>query len=257
MKCKGIDRSKDADSERIEKSVSVRDSPDDASYGEYHSPEQKNTVRNLRTKAAQEELAKRQERRRKKLQRYPYPESARGLPAEQISRTSPLYFALRWESYVAIAAFILVMTYFPWTLVGDWGVVRVLVVAMEQLIASIDQLPEQARNLPVDASKAQLSMIHIAGAVTVVYRLLTQCPTMYREVETRRYFIAFIVLGLSGLFFTLFNFLWPGHFPEGKEYEGHESLLQVSIFYTMIWFFQFTLLSWSWSHLQKWISRVK
>jgi hypothetical protein len=206
---------------------------------------------------SQDDSSYAQGRRRKKKHRYPLPESARGLTAEQVARTSPLYFVLRWETYVAITAFVLAITYFPWVWVADWGVMRVLVVAMEQLVASIDKLPAQARNLPVDASKAQLSIIHIVGAVTLIYRLCTQRPTMYREAENWRYFNGFLVCGVFGLFFSVFTFLWPGYFPEGEGYEWHESILQVSGFYTVVWFFQFTLISWAWSYLQKLIIRFK
>lgn len=136
-----------------------------------------------------------QVRRRGKKHRYPLPESARGLTAEQVARTSPLYFVIRWKTYVAIAAFVLAVTYFPWVWVADWGVIRVLVVAMEQLIASIDKLPTEARNLPVDASKAQLSFIHFVGIVTLFYKLYTQPLTFYREAENWRYVMGFLPLG--------------------------------------------------------------
>jgi len=198
-----------------------------------------------------------QVRRRGKKHRYPLPESARGLTAEQVARTSPLYFVIRWETYVAIVAFVLAVTYFPWVWVADWGVIRVLVVAMEQLIASIDKLPAEARNLPVGASKAHLSFIHFVGIVTLFYQLYTQPLTFYREAENWRYVVGFLALGLGSLLFSVFIFFWPGHFPKGKEYEWHESLLQVSCTYTVIWFFQVTQTNWSWTYLKTLISRSK
>ncbi len=187
--------------------------------------------------------------------RYPLPESARGLTVEQISRTSPFYFVLRWESYVAMVAFVIAMTYFPWVWIAEWGVVRVLVVTMEQLIASIDKLPAAARNLPIDESKAHLSIIHFTCMVTLIYRISTQRRTLYRELETWRFFLSFLMLSFSWMFFGAITFFWEGYFRPGIGYWWHENLLEVSSFHTTLWLTQLLTLSWAWSYLQKMISR--
>lgn len=253
MKPEDNDKSLNPESIKLKKtnkkSLPLKGFLDEPDHWKSYTLEQKKKARKSREKieSATQVLSVEKGRGR----RPPLPESARGLTVEQISRTSPVYFVLRWESYVAIVAFVIAMTYFPWGWVADWGVVRVLVVAMEQLIASIDKLPAAARNLPVDESKAHLSIIHFTCMVTLIYRVFTQRPTLYREIETWRFFVGFLMFGFGWMFFASFPFFWQGYFRPGIGNWWHESLLEVSGFHTALWLFQLLMLSCSLSFLKQ------
>ncbi len=194
---------------------------------------------------------------KKPRRRPPLPEYARDMTLDEINRSVPLYFLMRWEFYLALVAFVLFAAYFPWSWVADWGIVRVLVAAMERIVPSIAGLPSEARHLPREASKAQLSFIHFCCAVTFTYKMITQRAAVWRVASKARFLVGSTAASTLGSMFVYLIFFWTGHFNHGAADGWHGSRLEVAGCHTAFWLLLTLAFSMAWSGLQEVIRQLK
>ncbi len=172
------------------------------------------------------------------MARAPIPEYARNMTWAEIRRRGPGYELSRWEFYVGLAAFVLFAAYFPWPWIADWAVVQAFVAVMGSIVPLIDGLSPEYRQLPVAASKAQLSFIHFIGGAMVICQLVTQKRWVFRDVRTWRFYSMAISAFVLSLLFVYFLFFWDGSLDSGSEElaSWHDSRLEIVFLYTLMWF---------------------
>lgn len=192
-----------------------------------------------------------------KKKKRPLPPHARHLSTAELNRTFCWYFLMRWEFYLALVSFVLFAAYFPWPWVADWSAVKALVAVMERIVPSIDGLPQEARHLPLAASKAQLSFIHFCGAVGFVYKLITQRPAIWREGSKFRFIGGAVCASILAAYWVHAIFFWHGHFNHGPEQGWHANRLQVAATHTVFWLFLTMTVSIAWSGIQEVIRQLR
>ncbi|MEX0603952.1 MAG: hypothetical protein WD623_10395 [Marinobacter sp.] len=185
------------------------------------------------------------------------PEHAREMTLDEMNRSFPLYFLMRWEFYFISATFVFFTAYFPWQWLADWGITRIFVTAMEQVVPSISGLSKEARHLPLDASKTQLSFIHFCCAVASTFKLLTQQPAVWRVASKTRFAAISIGMSMAGIVFVYVIFFWAGHFNSTLDEGWHANLLQVAASHTAFWLLLTVVLAMAWSGLQEVIRQAK
>jgi|AntRauTorcE11898_2_1112593.scaffolds.fasta_scaffold28849_2 hypothetical protein len=187
----------------------------------------------------------------------PLPAYARDMTLDEMNRPFPLYFLMRWEFYLALVVFVLFSAYMPWRWVSDWGVTRIFVAAIEQIVPSIIGLSQEARHLPLDASKVHLSFVHFCCAVASAYKLSTQRPAVWRIASRARFIGLFIFMSLAGAAFIYAIFFWSGHFNNGPDEAWHSNLLQVTASHTADWLLFTIAYAMAWSGLQEIVRQVR
>lgn len=185
------------------------------------------------------------------------PEHARGMTLDQMNRRFPLYFLMRWEFYFTLMLFVFFTAYFPWQWLADWGLTIIFVTAIEQVVPSVSGLSQDARHLPLDSSKAQLSFIHFFCAVASTYKLVTQPPAVWRVASKARFVAISIGMFMVGIVFVYVIFFWAGRFNNTLDDGWHANLLQVAASHTAFWLLLTIAFSMSWSGLQEVIRQAK
>jgi len=185
------------------------------------------------------------------------PEHARGMTLDEMNRCFPLYFLMRWEFYFTLVAFVFFTAYFPWQWLADCGLTSIFVTAIEQIVPSISGLSQEARHLPLDASKAQLSFIHFFCAVASTFKLVTQQSAVWRVAGKARFVAISIGMFMVGIIFVYVIFLWAGHFNNTLDDGWHANLLQVAASHTAFWLLQTIAFAMSWSGFQEVIRQAK
>ncbi|MEX0603957.1 MAG: hypothetical protein WD623_10420 [Marinobacter sp.] len=188
---------------------------------------------------------------------YHLPDYAKNMTLDELNRNMPLYFMMRWEFYVALALFVLTTAYFPWDWIADLGVVRVFFMGMEKVIPSISGLPLELRQMSLDASKAQLSVIHFFGVVAFIYKIANQHPAVWRTISKVRLRIGCIGCFLLCIYPIYALFFWAGYFDVGKSEIVHSTSLKLASFHIFWWLALTLFCSLAWSFVQELYRRSK
>jgi hypothetical protein len=130
---------------------------------------------------------------------------------------------------VSAVALYLAGVYFPWTVLADSATLQSFAWTIARIVPSIDGMPAEARHLPRDASRIQLSLLHFACGAFFVWLALTLKPAIWLLGPIYRFVISIVAFLIPLAASIYWIFFWSGQPSEAGLNNMHE-VVGVAVF---------------------------